>query len=162
MSNPVASRFRRWFDYEQAVHDRAFASLESVPVDNRQGAEYRRAVDLMGHLVAARAIWLARLAGGPPLVGPLRPQDARLDDVRAYWNVVLAGWSSYLEDLDDEALPRVVEYRAGDGNLYQNTAEEILTQLFGHSFYHRGQIAMLVRASGGVPAETDYIHWLRA
>jgi DinB family len=35
------------------------------------------------------------------------------------------------------------------------------TQLFGHSSYHRGQIATLVRTAGGEPAATDYIYWCR-
>lgn len=39
--------------------------------------------------------------------------------------------------------------------------EDILTQLFGHSWYHRGQIALLVRACGGQPAETDFVFWTR-
>jgi uncharacterized damage-inducible protein DinB len=39
--------------------------------------------------------------------------------------------------------------------------EDILAQLFGHSSYHRGQIAMLVRAAGGEPAVTDLIYWCR-
>jgi uncharacterized damage-inducible protein DinB len=38
---------------------------------------------------------------------------------------------------------------------------DILAQLFGHSWYHRGQIAMLVRAAGGEPAVTDRIDWCR-
>ena len=39
--------------------------------------------------------------------------------------------------------------------------EDILAQLFGHSWYHRGQIALLVRAAGGEPAVTDLIYWSR-
>jgi uncharacterized damage-inducible protein DinB len=39
--------------------------------------------------------------------------------------------------------------------------EEILTHVVIHSAYHRGQIASDVRAAGGVPAYTDYIHAVR-
>jgi uncharacterized damage-inducible protein DinB len=39
--------------------------------------------------------------------------------------------------------------------------EDILAQLFGHSWYHRGQIAMLVRTAGDEPAVTDLIYWCR-
>ena len=35
------------------------------------------------------------------------------------------------------------------------------THVVIHSAYHRGQIASDVRASGGVPAYTDYIHAVR-
>ena len=37
----------------------------------------------------------------------------------------------------------------------------ILTQLYGHSLYHRGQIAMLVKQAGGQPAMTDFVYWCR-
>jgi uncharacterized damage-inducible protein DinB len=30
-----------------------------------------------------------------------------------------------------------------------------------HSAYHRGQIASLMRAGGGIPAYTDFIHAVR-
>jgi uncharacterized damage-inducible protein DinB len=39
--------------------------------------------------------------------------------------------------------------------------EDILTQLFGHSSYHRGQVALLIRDLGGEPAVTDYVFWVR-
>ncbi|MFL6198680.1 MAG: DinB family protein [Thermoanaerobaculia bacterium] len=43
----------------------------------------------------------------------------------------------------------------------QVTILYILTQLFGHSWYHRGQIAQLVRALGAEPAVTDFVFWSR-
>jgi uncharacterized damage-inducible protein DinB len=70
-------------------------------------------------------------------------------------------WSRFLASLDDEALARVVEYGALDGGTFTNTVEEVLTQLFGHSWYHRGQIASAVRALGAEPAATDLIFWAR-
>jgi len=39
--------------------------------------------------------------------------------------------------------------------------EDILAQLFGHSWYHRGQIALLVRSIGAEPAATDFVYWTR-
>ncbi len=39
--------------------------------------------------------------------------------------------------------------------------EDILTQLFGHSWYHRGQIAARVRELGGEPAATDFVFFTR-
>jgi uncharacterized damage-inducible protein DinB len=54
-----------------------------------------------------------------------------------------------------------IEYQSLDSGRFRNRVEEVLTQLFGHSWYHRGQIAMLVRAAGGEPAVTDFIFWCR-
>jgi uncharacterized damage-inducible protein DinB len=37
-----------------------------------------------------------------------------------------------------------------------------LTHVLFHSAYHRGQIALHLRASGFTPASTDFIHAVRA
>ena len=53
------------------------------------------------------------------------------------------------------------EYQSLDGPWFRNSVEDILTQLFGHSWYHRGQIAALIRALGEEPAVTDFVFWAR-
>jgi uncharacterized damage-inducible protein DinB len=63
--------------------------------------------------------------------------------------------------LSDEDLAGTIEYKSFDAGRFRNCREEILTQLFTHSAYRRGQIASLVRADGGEPAATDYICWCR-
>jgi len=70
-------------------------------------------------------------------------------------------WCGFLAETDDAALPREFEYQSLDAGRFRNSIEDILAQLFGHSWYHRGQIAMLVRAAGGEPAVTDLIFWCR-
>jgi uncharacterized damage-inducible protein DinB len=162
MPAPVTDRFRRWFQYERDAHARVFASLETVPPDRRDSAEYRKAVDLMGHIVAARGIWLARIEGSAPFPGPRFPTDARLDDVKADWAAIETRWLECLAALDDRDLARVVNYKTLTGIDCTDVVEDMLAQLFGHSSYHRGQVAMLVRVAGGTPAETDFIHWVRA
>jgi uncharacterized damage-inducible protein DinB len=36
-----------------------------------------------------------------------------------------------------------------------------LLHVFLHSAYHRGQVSLMVRRSGGVPAPTDFIAFVR-
>ena len=74
------------------------------------------------------------------------------------WN---ESWADYLETLTDEELGRSFEYQSLDAGWFRGVVEDILTQLFGHSWYHRGQIAMLVKSSGGEPAITDFVYWSR-
>ena len=52
-------------------------------------------------------------------------------------------------------------YRNTRGEEFENAVEEILTQVFLHSAYHRGQIASTLRDAGHEPALTDFIHALR-
>ena len=163
----LADRFRRWFRYERESHGKTLASLESVPAAARDSDAYRKAVGLLAHVVLARWLWLTRL-GAAPEGSPLPksdeeffPMDVDPGEMRARLAAMEDAWASYLETLDDEALARVFTYRSLDGPAYRNTVEEILTQLFGHSWYHRGQIASLVRALGGAPARTDFVFWAR-
>lgn len=157
----LSDRFRHWFVYERDAHAKLFSSLDGVPEDGRSTPGYERAVTLAAHLVAARRIWLSRIGYGPTFTGPVFPAAAQLETVKDDWLAVEPLWTEYLESLDDAGLARIVDYRSTDGGRFRNSVEEILTQLFGHSWYHRGQIAMLVREAGGTPAMTDLIYWAR-
>ena len=89
------------------------------------------------------------------------PSTPSLGEVVAGWQDVAGHWNSLLESANDERLAELFEYKSMDAGKFRNSVEEVLTQLFGHGWYHRGQIAMLVRNSGGQPAVTDYIYWCR-
>jgi uncharacterized damage-inducible protein DinB len=161
MANSLIDRFRRWFVYEQDAHAKVLASLETVPEDRRSDPEFRRALATFGHVLAARRAWIGRIGMAHLFTGALFPAEVDLNQLKDDCREVESLWTDAYAALDETALDRVVEYRSFDGNRFRNTVEEILTQLFGHSSYHRGQIAMLVRASGGQPATTDLIYWCR-
>jgi uncharacterized damage-inducible protein DinB len=161
MSSIRIQNIRRWFEYECDAHKKVFTSLDSVPESGRASAEYRRAVTLMSHLVAARRAWLSRLGITNETITSLFDESADVRLVANQWEATRALWSQYLTALDESGLDQVIEYKSIDSGRFQNSVEEVLTQLFGHSWYHRGQIAMLVRTAGGTPAMTDWIFWCR-
>lgn len=70
-------------------------------------------------------------------------------------------WFRYFDQVTDSDLDRVFEYKSYEGERFRNSVGDIFTQLFGHSWYHRGQIASLVRSMGGEPAVTDFVFWTR-
>lgn len=161
MTKNMADRYRRWFEYERDAHAKVLASLHSVPPDGRQSPAFRRAVTLLAHIVAARRVWLYRLglASSPPQ--EFFPENLTLDEVAADLEAVESLWADCVARCDDTELSRRIEYQSYDAGRFCNTVEDILTQLFGHSWYHRGQIAALVRTAGGRPAVTDFIYWCR-
>jgi uncharacterized damage-inducible protein DinB len=161
MSDPLIARFRRWFDYEEDSHAKVVASLDTVPTERKAGAEYRKAVAIFAHVVMARRIWLGRLGVLPPAGGTLFPDNPELTDVVRQWDTVRSSWREYLAGLTDAELERKFEYQSLDAGRFRNRVEEIMTQLFGHSSYHRGQMAVLVKAAGGTPAITDFVYWCR-
>lgn len=161
MSNEIANRYRRWFEYEIDAHAKVVRSLETVPAEGRPGPEFRKAVAILAHVLTARKMWLGRLGVAPPLSGSLFPENTDLAKVAEELRVVQGMWTDYLGRATDEDLTRVFEYQSLDAGRFRNRVEDILAQLFGHSWYHRGQIAMLVQAAGGEPAVTDFIFWCR-
>src|SRR5262249_40066785 len=122
--------------------------------------EFQKAVDRMGHLVAARRRWLHRL-GHLPQAPDLFPSGTQLANLPAAVADTERAWATYLSRLDDGELARGGEGGAGAGRGYRWNVEGILTQLFGHAWYQRGQIAQLVAATGGAAADTDYIFWCK-
>jgi uncharacterized damage-inducible protein DinB len=160
MNDSLIARYRRWFDYEKDSHRKVLDSLKSVSDEQRQSEEFRRAVYLMGHIVAARHMWLFRFGVVKENV-ELFPGETRLDELPAQIEEMETLWSQYLSQLNDAELARVFEYQSYEGPRFRNTIEDILTQLFGHSWYHRGQIAQLVRSIGAEPAVTDFVFWAR-
>ena len=159
-------RLRQWFDYETDVHAKVIASLGTVSVseDKRGDAAYQKALDLLAHIAAARSLWLFRFGvaeTGPHSVEELFPRGHTLADVETELALMHERWSEYLQGLDDEKLGRLFEYQSIEGGRFQNRIEDLLTQLFGHSSYHRGQIASVVRSLRGEPAVTDFVYWRR-
>jgi uncharacterized damage-inducible protein DinB len=160
-SRELAGRFQRWFEYERDAHARVLRSLESVPAERRSCPEFARAVAILAHVAAARRIWLVRLGILPGPQGTLSPERASLAEVADLLQSVNGPWTEYLARVTDEEIGREFEYQSLDAGRFRNRVEDILAQLFGHSSYHRGQIAMLVRTAGGEPAITDLIYWCR-
>ncbi len=157
----MIDRYRRWFEYQREAHRKTLASLTAVPPDQRSTAWFQKAVDLFAHVMAARRLWLVRLGILKEEPADLFPKGTALENLAALAASVEPAWVQYLAGLDDRELAHVVDYRSWEGPRFRNTVEDILTQLFGHSSYHRGQIAQLVRAGGGAPAVTDFIFWSR-
>ena len=162
----MVERVRRWFEYEKDSHEKVLQALEAISKKKRGTPEYAKASGLLAHVTLARWLWLVRLGEAPADHAPRREEDffpgaVAPEELRRRVAAMQAAWSAYLARLDDAALERVITYEAMDGGGFTNTVEEVLTQLFGHSWYHRGQIASAVRALGEEPAVTDFIYWAR-
>lgn len=152
-------RYQRWFEFECDSNAKVLASLQAVPSELR-AEPFQKAVNLLAHLVAARQMWLFRLGVAARPV-ELFPPHTDLSDLALLVESMQASWIKYLAGLDDSDISRVLEYQSYEGQRFRNTIDDILTQLFGHSLYHRGQIAMILRSIGAEPAVTDFVFWAR-
>jgi uncharacterized damage-inducible protein DinB len=161
MISTLANQYRRWFDYEKNSHRQVLTSLQSVPADRCRSEVFQKATNLMGHIIAARRMWLYRLGQSTKRPADLFPSGLTCDDLASELEAMEWDWSDYLAGLDERELARTVTYQSIDAGWFRSSVADTLTQLHGHSLYHRGQIASLVRAAGGEPAATDFIFWSR-
>lgn len=160
-STSFGAYFRRLFAYERDSHAKVLAALQAVPAERRGEPDFGTAVDLFAHLVAARRLWLTRLGVAPAASGGLEPKGTPLAELPTRLAEMESLWERYLAGLDDDAVARRLEYQSLDAGRFENTLGEVLTQLHGHSLYHRGQIALRLRALGVTPPTTDFIFWAR-
>jgi uncharacterized damage-inducible protein DinB len=161
MAAHMAERYRRWFEYEKDSHAKVLAALESTAVSSRETEAFRKAVELAGHIVAARRLWLFRLGAAKEAPSDFFPRGMTLSELARGVGKMHAAWSDHLARISEEEIASSFEYRSTEGIRYRNTVEDILTQLHGHSLYHRGQIAMLLRSAGVEPPATDFVFWTR-
>lgn len=162
VSNPhsMIERFRFWYEYERDCNAKTLKMLQSVPAASRSSPQFARAVGKMAHLVAARHMWLHRLGAREDRPAKSFP-DTPLEALPALVADIEASWAAYLAALTDESILRAFEWQSADGRRWRWPLVELLTQVFGHAWYHRGQIATLVKDLGGEPVDTDYIFWNR-
>lgn len=152
--------FRQLYEYEKDAHRQVLDSLKSVPEGRRTDASFVYALNKFAHIFTARKIWLHRL-GHAEMPEDLFPTDFSLAQIEELIERVESKWTEYFAESDSNELARTIEYRDTEGVGYSNTVDEILTQLFSHSFYHRGQIASAIKQSGGNPVDTDFIYSVR-
>ena len=91
--------------------------------------------------------------------------SATIEDCAGLAGEMSSAWRNYITQLATQ-LPSVslddkVEYRNSKGETWSSRVEDVLTHVLFHSGYHRGQIALQMRASGIEPAYTDFIHAVR-
>jgi len=156
----MIEQYRRWFTYERDVHRLTLDSLTRLTDSQKETASFQKAVDLLAHVIAARRMWLFRFGVTTDPI-ELFPREVRIETLTALLEQMESDWDRYLATITDEDLDRLFEYTSYEGKRFRNSIGDILTQLFGHSWYHRGQIAALVRSLGGEPAVTDFVYWAR-
>jgi uncharacterized damage-inducible protein DinB len=156
----MVENYRRWFSYERNAHALVLESLQGVESAQRSSLSFQRAIDLLAHIAAARRMWLFRF-GVLTENTELFPKDVPFESLPDLLREMEKLWAEYLDQLTDSDLGRVFEYTSYEGKRFRNSIGDILTQLFGHSWYHRGQIAALVRSMGAEPAVTDFVYWAR-
>jgi uncharacterized damage-inducible protein DinB len=148
--------FLRMFAYDDWANRECLTSMRAASVSTETVAR-------MAHILSAEKLWLERILRQPQST-PVWPA-ATIDACLALAAELSSAWQSYLARLGNQFAPGslqdIVEYRNSKGEPWSSRVEDILTHVLFHSAYHRGQIALQMRAAGHEPAYTDFIHAVR-
>jgi uncharacterized damage-inducible protein DinB len=147
------AELRRLFRYEGWANAESLASataMENAPT---------QVVKWLGHLAGTSAEWRARLTGTTSRLTVWPPLT--LSQCGVEFTRETTEWGGYLAKLDEADLAGTIEYRNSKGEQWRSTVADVLTHVLLHGSYHRGQIASAIRAAGGTPAYTDFIHATR-
>ncbi len=118
-----------------------------------------KALRFMAHTISAQKLWLERLQRTPETMA-VWPSSA-IEDCDALADEMHSAWKKYLTNLTPADLEKEIDYRNSKGESWSSRVEDILTHVLMHSAYHRGQVALEMRAAGLQPAYTDFIHGVR-
>ena len=152
-----AKDFLRMFAYDD------WANRECLGAIRTAGSVSPDTLGRMAHILAAQKLWLERILKKPQS-SPVWPTLA-IEDCLTLADEMSVAWHSYLERVGNQFAPELlddnIEYRNSKGEPWSSRVEDILMHVLFHSAYHRGQIAVQMRASGVEPAYTDFIHAVR-
>ena len=147
------SILHRLYAHMAWADDRALTSLREMTTPPSQ------AVDMYAHILGAEHEWLCRIQSrrATHAIWP----KLTLAKCAALAKENHSAFMQLATDTMGEGGQRMITYKNSSGTEHTTSLEDILLHVAQHGVYHRGQVALLVRASGGTAMPTDYIVFTR-
>jgi uncharacterized damage-inducible protein DinB len=156
-TNPTMNTLQ---DFHRLLAYDAWANREVLAHFKQVAAPPTRAVRFFAHVLAAEFLWLNRMQNEKQefAVWP----EFSLPECEAHLTKLAAKWQAFVKVLTKARLAQEVVYKNTKGEDWRSAVSDILTHVFMHAAYHRGQIATAMRDAGHTPAYTDFIHAVRS
>lgn len=151
----LLEHLRRQFDYDAWANGEVLTAIKA----SGTGSPRAQPLKLLAHILSAERLWLERLKQQSQSL-PVWPEFS-FDQCKAQIAELATLWREYFAQLSPAGLSERITYTNSKGEPWTSTVQDVLTHVVMHSAYHRGQIASLMRAGGGIPAYTDFIHAVR-
>jgi uncharacterized damage-inducible protein DinB len=145
--------FHRLYRYCAWANQRSLAALKANLAAQAEG------LPLFAHVLAAEHLWLSRIEGRQAELAVWPTLSVEECERWAAGNI--AGYAALLASLKPEDLARPVGYRNTAGEEHVTALGDILTQVYTHGCYHRGQIARAIGRTGEQAVNTDFIIFVR-
>ena len=143
---------KKLFEYDNWAIERALNALENV--------ENPEALKTLGHILAAKRIWLVRLNGEDSSSVSTFP-EVTLADCRKLAAELAMGFAGQLASVESGSSAEAIAYKNTKGEEFTTSVVDVLTHVAFHDAYHRGQIALLLRQGGDAAVNTDYVAFTR-
>ena len=151
----LLEHIRRQFAYDEWANREVLAAINT----GGSGLHPAQPLKLLAHIVSAERLWMDRL-NRQPQSQPVWPELSSAQ-CEAQIAELAKLWPEYFAQLSLATLAQQITYNNSKGEPWTSAVQDVLTHIVMHSAYHRGQIASLMRADGGTPAYTDFIHAVR-
>jgi len=145
--------YRKMFHYDDWANRECLSALRSITTPPE------KILRLLAHTLSAQKLWLERMQGVHQSVAVW--PALTIDQCFALADEMFASWTKFLSGLLPAGFDQTIEYRNSKGEPWSSRVEDILTHVLMHSTYHRGQVALEMRAAGLQPAYTDFVHAIR-
>ncbi len=148
----MKKHFTTFIEYEKWANTRILDALAQLKETDD------KSLDIMAHILLAQMVWYSRVdeKTAPPVW-----DKKSLDQCREMNTVNHMLLNGFMAKQTDDSLGKVIKYQNTKGDKYSNSVAQILTHVFNHSTYHRGQI--VERMKGKLPQMpvTDFIAFIR-
>ena len=137
-----------------------WANREILKVLESQTKPLGKIASLFSHLMTTEKMWLARLKKEDTSSIRIWPELSSIE----WESLIKSNYKAYhdfITELTDENLENTISYRNSKGVQFQTPIQDILTHVFLHAAYHRGQVSAAMRQAGIEPAITDFIYYVR-
>jgi uncharacterized damage-inducible protein DinB len=149
----------------EALHDllnyNEWANRRTIAALKASANPSAKALRALTHLLISEKTWLLRFQTEQDSTGFNFWPNASLQQCEALADETAQSYKAFVSNLTEEGLDAVATYKNSRGVEYQTAYRDMLMHVLIHSAYHRGQVAMAIRAEGGEPANTDYIGFVR-
>jgi uncharacterized damage-inducible protein DinB len=152
----------RLYDYGYWANRRLFAAVSQLSVEEftqNMAGSYGSIRNTLVHILSAEWGRLDR-CGGPARGAALKADDFPAPaSLITVWKQVEAGLRTFLAELRDDDLVRVVEHKNPGGEGRSMALGELMQHGANHGVHHRGQVALLLRVLGHGPGNFDMIFY---
>ena len=144
---------RTLLDFHYWARDRILDAVEPLTPEQDTsdlGSSFASVRNTLVHLYSAECNWYSRWQGVSPTSMLPPEQFPDVASLRAAWQDLEGKMRAFLEELGEEGVGRVLEYKMMDGRAGSSAFSQMFQHVVNHGTYHRGQVTTLLRQLGAL------------